>query len=355
MSKKKLEIKSKKKSKRAVEKPSKRASLKLTINDWMKTFKVILDQRGYSKQTLKNRRASNAHISRFWGKVPLRDLRPFEISSRIRELSPSCAIRVLSSLRDLYSEAVANGEAEINPVLHVKSPKTTVMRSRLTLDIWKRLLQAAEASPQKWLKPLLLLAMATGQRRGDLRKMKFDDIVDGCLRIEQQKKAGKRIGARVAIPLNFKIAAVGMTLGEVIELCRNCAKPGPNLLRQANGRSIEDSSLSARFHELIVSSEGPDAFTQYRWPSLHEVRSLSARTCLEEGMTPHQVQVLLGHSHVEMTLAYANDRGLSEGQWKQVDIAKPSFNPSFTPGQTSVDLALHITNPLYCIPSSRQV
>jgi integrase len=164
----------------------------------------------------------------------------------------------------------------------------------------------------------LLLALHTGQRRSDLAKMKFSDVVDGHLRVEQQKKAGKKIGARLAIPLSLRLEATGLTLGQVIELCKTAGKPGDTLLRQASGRRIEMSSLSARFRELIVTVCGPNAYKEYEWPSLHEVRSLSARTYIAEGMAPETVQTLLGHAHAEMTAIYLNDRGLTEAEWKTV-------------------------------------
>jgi integrase len=109
-----------------------------------------------------------------------------------------------------------------------------------------------------------------------------------------------------------------MTLGEVIEHCRCIGAPGDTLLRKAGGGPIEMSSLSARFRELIVAVCGPDAYKQYEWPSLHEVRSLSARTYIAEGMAPDVVQTLLGHKDAEMTALYLNDRGLTDGEWKRV-------------------------------------
>lgn len=148
--------------------------------------------------------------------------------------------------------------------------------------------------------------------------MRFDDVVDGCLRVEQQKKAGKPIGARLAIPLSLRLDCTGMTLGEVIEFCERIAKPGETLLRQANGRPIEMSSLSARFHELIVVVCGPNAYRRFEWPSLHEVRSLSARTYVREGMPPTTVQTLLSHKNEEMTEVYLDDRGLTLPEWKTV-------------------------------------
>lgn len=161
--------------------------------------------------------------------------------------------------------------------------------------------------------------MHTGQRRADLAKMRFDDVVDGHLRVEQQKKAGKPVGARLAIPLTLRLRATGMTLGEVIEFCRTIGKPGDTLLRQANGRPIEMSSLSARFHELIEAVCAEDAYKKYEWPSLHEVRSLSARTYIDEGMPPSTVQTLLGHKHIDMTQVYLDDRGLTAADWKLVE------------------------------------
>lgn len=122
----------------------------------------------------------------------------------------------------------------------------------------------------------------------------------------------------MAIPLSLRLQATGMTLGEVIEHCRGIGAPGDTLLRKAGGGAIEMSSLSARFRGLIVQACGPEAYKQFEWPSLHEVRSLSARTYIAEGMAPATVQTLLGHKDAEMTALYLNDRGLTAGEWKQV-------------------------------------
>ena len=109
--------------------------------------------------------------------------------------------------------------------------------------------------------------------------------------------------------------AIGMTVGQVIEHCRASAKPGPTLLRKAGGGEIEQSSLSARFHEHIVAVLGATAHALHEWPSLHEVRSLSARLYHAQGV---DVQTLLGHKHAEMTETYKDDRGLSAAEWKRV-------------------------------------
>lgn len=289
-----------------------------TVAEWLVTYRQVIAERGYNPQTIKNRTTSINHIEAAWGAMKLRAVRPVDISTKLKQWSPHTAVRVLGELRDVYVEAIANGAAESSPAAHVKRPKAPGLRKRLTLETWQAMLELARQGRQRWVPAMLLLALATGQRRADLAKMKFSDVVDGCLRVEQQKKAGKPTGARVAIPLTLRLAATGMTLGEVIEHCQTIGAPGDTLLRKTGGGPIEMSSLSARFRELIVKVCGPDAYKQFEWPSLHEVRSLSARTYIAEGMAPETVQTLLGHKDAEMTAVYLNDRGLTAAEWKQV-------------------------------------
>jgi integrase len=291
-----------------------------TLGEWLDVHEGLLNERGYKAQTIKNRRANLAHVRRIWGAKPIAELRPHEVSTALKQFLParsSTARRVLAELRDAYTEAIANDWADNNPALHIKMPAHKIKRARLTFATWQGMRTLAQASRQRWLESLLLLAVVTGQRRADLQKMRFDDVVDGFLRVEQQKQAGKGYGARVAIPLALRLDAIGMTVGEVIEHCRSSAKPGPTLLRKSGGGSIEESSLSARFHECIHAVAGEKAYGQHEWPSLHEVRSLSARLYHAQGV---DVQTLLGHKHAEMTEVYKDDRGLSASLWKQVAV-----------------------------------
>lgn len=297
-----------------------------SLAEWLPTYEQILAGRDYHEQTRRNRRANLGHLRRLWGAQPLQGLRPHAIATGLKTLSTATAGRVLSELRDLYNEAIANGAAESNPAAHVKPPRHRTIRARLDFTTWQQMRTLAQASPQRWVEPMLLLALVTGQRRGDLAAMRFDQIVTDergqqFLRVEQQKKAGKVIGARVEIPLSLRLDAIGMTVGDVIEHCRAAGKPGPTMLRKAGGGPIEQSSLSARFHEHIVAVLGEDAHGPYEWPSLHEVRSLSARSYIAQGLKPATVQTLLGHADLEMTEVYVNDRGLSAHEWKRVEIA----------------------------------
>jgi integrase len=292
-----------------------------TLAEWLDLHEQQVMAKGYKDQTIRNRTANLRHVRQLWGARPIAALRAHEISAALRATflpaKTSTAQRVLAELRDAYNEAIANDWADSNPAAHVKLPTHRVKRKRLSFETWVQLRELAKASRQRWLEALLLLALTTGQRRGDLVKMQFDDIVDGCLRIEQQKQAGKGYGARVAIPISLRLDAISMSLGDVIELCRASGAPGPTLLRKAGGDALEDSSLSIRFCECIRAVHGDGAYGAKEWPSLHEVRSLSARMYRAQGV---DVQTLLGHRHAEMTAVYVDDRGLSAGEYKRVSL-----------------------------------
>lgn len=292
-----------------------------TVGEWLVVYEGLLTERGYDPQTVKNHTANLKHVRRLWGHYTIRSLRPHHVSTALKEFLPersSTARRVLAALRDVFVEAIANDWADTSPAAHVRQPPHKIKRRRLTLEQWQRMREHAAQGRQKWVEPMLLLALVTGQRRADLGKMRFDDVHDGHLHIEQQKHAGKGYGARVAIPLALRLDAIGMTLGEVIELCRTCGGPGPTLLRKKNGGPIELSSLSARFNECIRAVLGLHAYDRRAWPSLHEVRSLAARLFRAQGI---DVQILLGHKHAEMTAIYEDDRGLGRFEWKKVELA----------------------------------
>jgi integrase len=295
-----------------------KVSSKKTLSAWLVIYRAAILRQNFKPQTIKNRTAILNHIESLWGSRPIQKIQPHEISTGLAEIStkhPSTAQRILRELKTVYFEAIANEWADKNPTLYVKAVNYKVQRRRLSFETWQLMLDESKQSTPRWVEPMLLLALITGQRRADLAAMKFEDIQDGYLYIEQQKHAGKGYGARIALPLDLRLDAIGMTLADVIEKCKSCAKPGPTLLRRSGGNALELSSLSIRFHSTIKSVTPANTYAITEWPSLHEVRSLSARLFKAQGV---DTQTLLGHKHAEMTALYEDDRGLSANQFKRL-------------------------------------
>ena len=178
----------------------------------------------------------------------------------------------------------------------------------MTLEQWQTIYETGKKMLPPWWAHAWVLALVSGQRRSDLVKMRYADVRDGLLYIEQQKT-----GARIALPLELLLDAVGISLQEAIDATRRYKPRGEHLLRSPQGgrnicaHTLSHRSGTARKASGITADEGRTP------PSLHEVRSLSERLYREQGV---DTMTLLGHRNQDMTDKYNYARGLSEKQWR---------------------------------------
>lgn len=208
---------------------------------------------------------------------------------------------------DVFKEAQQVGEVPpgFNPALSSKKPHVKISRQRLTFEEWMLIFNAAEKD-NYFLQRGMQLAIITGQRLSDICNMKFTDIQEGCLCIEQSKT-----GYKLAIPLELRCNALGISLGEVISSCRDKVL-SPYLLHHHHAKGKAKRGGMVKPATLTVAfSKARDSVT-YEWdkngtaPSFHEQRSLSERLYREQGI---DTQVLLGHSNMLMTNKYNDTRG----------------------------------------------
>ena len=284
-----------------------------TLSQWIDTYDRIIEAKPISHKTKANRRSSLRHIHRRMGGATISAIKPHEVAEMVLDIHgehPPLAKRVLIESRDMFGEAVNYGWLERNPAASVKMPVVHVTRKRLSFEHWCRIAEYSEQHMPAWVSRMLMLALVTGQRRSDLARMKFSDVWDDHLHVEQEKT-----GARLALPLALQLEALGLTLGQVIDDCRGYyGTPSDFLLRKKSGKPLVLASLSARFEE---AREGAYPGMTEDAPSLHECRSLSERLYREQGI---DTMTLLGHKHQAMTDLYNDDRGLSRGKWKTLTL-----------------------------------
>ena len=286
-----------------------------TVSEWLIQYDEILTTRPFGAKTLANRRNYIKYLKEGFGDALITDIKPHHVAQLVRAIykeRPHAARRVLIEAKDCFSEAVAYGWINTNPAAAIKHMIAKVVRKRLSLDDWKSTYEYAQKNLPPWIHRMLLLALVTGQRRGDLQKMKFSDVSDGYLHIKQQKT-----GMLIRLPLALRLNVIGVSVGEAIELCKDYAPEGDNLLRKSTGKPLTLASLSARFETAREC-----AFGKYVGegdpPSLHECRSLAERLYRQQGIN---TQTLLGHKHQRMTDLYNDDRGLEAGVWKTLEIS----------------------------------
>lgn len=210
---------------------------------------------------------------------------------------------VRSVLMDLWRVAISEGLCSENPAAATRNPRVDVKRQRLSLDQFKDILTAAEASLDPWVSNAMLLGLLTGQRREDIVTMRFRDVKEGYLEIVQGKT-----GARIRIATSLRLAAIGLSVVDVITRCRdNVVSPYiiHHTVRRTcaeAGSAVHKDTLSRNFARAREAA----GLTGPAQPSYHEIRSLAARLYKLEGVA---VQSLLGHTDSRMTDTYVDSRG----------------------------------------------
>ncbi|HDU3909910.1 TPA: phage integrase Arm DNA-binding domain-containing protein [Klebsiella pneumoniae subsp. pneumoniae] len=224
----------------------------------------------------------------------------------LAEGQPRMAQVIRSVLIDVFKEAQHAGEVPpgYNPALATKQPRRKITRQRLTLEEWQKIFDIADEN-HKYMGNAMLLAIVTGQRLGDISRMKFSDIWDDHLHVEQEKT-----GSKIAIPLALRCNAINWSLRDVISRCRDYAV-SPYLVHffrttsqaergaQVKPRTLTMNFSKARDSEDIDWGQGTPA-------TFHEQRSLSERLYKAQGINTKD---LLGHKTQQQTDRYHDDRG----------------------------------------------
>lgn len=277
-----------------------------TMKNWLDRYEVILQRRKLAVNTYKVRSGQLATIGEHFGETILtaittRDIAEF-LERWVVEGKVTMAGTMRSVLSDVFREAVVEGRVENNPVSPTRAPKIEVMRERLEYEMFVAVRAGAERMPA-WFGLAMDLALVTGQRREDVARMRFTDIKDERLYIDQQKT-----GACLAIPLSLTLKESGLRLSTVIDRCRLVSRCdfliSPGIRKNSEDGSINLDSLTkgfvkARNYSGLKFSENP--------PSFHEIRSLAGRM-YEKEFGKDFAQKLLGHKSEKMTEKYLDTR-----------------------------------------------
>lgn len=224
----------------------------------------------------------------------------------LAEGQPRMAQVIRSVLIDVFKEAQHAGEVPpgYNPALATKQPRRKITRQRLTLEEWQKIFDIADEN-HKYMGNAMLLAIVTGQRLGDISRMKFSDIWDDHLHVEQEKT-----GSKIAIPLALRCNAINWSLRDVISRCRDYAV-SPYLVhffrttsQAERGAQVKPRTLTMNFSKARDSADIDRG--QGTPATFHEQRSLSERLYKAQGINTKD---LLGHKTQQQTDRYHDDRG----------------------------------------------
>ncbi|KQN46917.1 integrase [Serratia sp. Leaf50] len=296
------------------ERVSENFGLSITVTTWLDRYIKIQEDRlkdGEIKlNTFKQKITPIELFRRECGLMELQSIGAKDIARLIEDYKKKGQRRMAQVVRmvliDVYKEAQHAGEVKpgYNPALATKQPNNKVQRERFNLEEWRTVFAAAETS-QRYVQNSMLLAIVTGQRLGDIARMKFSDVWDDHLHIIQEKT-----GMKLAIPVALRCDELSMTLKEVISRCRDRII-SPHILHihhttglAKRGGPVSSSSITMAFSR--ARDRSGLKWTEGTPPTFHEQRSLSERLYRAQGV---DTQKLLGHKNQDMTDKYNDDRG----------------------------------------------
>lgn len=287
------------------------------FSEWLVEYRKIILQRSIVNKTKYNRLNCINYLEQGLGHIKMCDLRPchfVELYEQVKVVHEYLAQRLLMEAKSCMYAALAKGWIDNNSAKDLKYDHIKPARSRLSLEQWLEMYNYAKLNAPQWFIHVMLLALVTGQRRSDLCTMRFDQIHDNMLFIDQIKTH-----AKICIPLGLKLNIFNLKLSDIIFDCKfyygsNKALDSEYLIHKPNGTAVSAASLSYRFQLVRDASIG--LITNP--PTFHEMRSLSERLYFEQGNV--NIRLLLGHMSWTQTLEYQNDRGLLKDNYNLVDI-----------------------------------
>lgn len=204
---------------------------------------------------------------------------------RLKEVASSTVLKEINTL----GHAVETARREwgvnlaINPCRMIRRPKTPRGRDRrLEIGEEERLLAAADTGRSPYMRPLIILALETAMRQGELLALRWDDV-DLQKRIAHLQLT--KNGESRDIPLSRR------ALGALQELAET-----------RSGSAVIPSTKSAAvqaWSHLRVRAESDDL-------RFHDLRHEAVTRLLERGLNVIEVSTISGHKELRMLQRYSH-------------------------------------------------
>lgn len=228
----------------------------------------------------------------------LRELETYEVRCRdekgkIKTVKKSRAPATLNRYKSALSAVFEFGREELdlheNPCRQVKAMTENNARIRfLSLDERKELLKACKKSEWKQLYLLVMMAITTGARLGELLHLRWDDVstVDRLAYVHKSKNGEPRV-----LPLTGEVVTL------LLEL--SCPTDGNTLIFRATHDPYKPFEFRKHWNKALKEAE----IKNFRF---HDLRHTCASYLAQNGASLLQIADVLGHKQMEVTRRYAH-------------------------------------------------
>lgn len=259
----------------------KRRSTKIGFNAFSETY--LQDYAMIAKKSWKTDACQLRIMNEFFEDIELREISPLMIqkfrASRLREgVTESTCNRYLALLKRMFSIAIEEGYAGENPVKKVKffSEKSNLRERILTEEEEERLMETGSDA----LKPILVVALNTGMRRGEILNLRWVQIDFKAKRIRVEKT---KSGEVRHIPINDVL---------LYELRR---------LKGKNSHVFFNPETGKPYVDLKKGFKAACRRADIKGMRFHDLRHTFASRLVEKGADIETVRDLLGHHSITIT------------------------------------------------------
>lgn len=233
----------------------------------------------------------NAFLRQPIAKLTLAQLTPSHFTTyrdkRLKVVKAGTVNRELSIVKHALDVAVREWDVpiRINPLSQLKKLKVNNARSRrLTDEEYQHLMDAIDGTRNDLIKPLMDFAIETGMRRGEILRVKWNEIDWGSrtLHIPITKNGHAR-----TIPLTIKAIAILDDLSQQSDADKN--RPFP----------LSDEAAKQAWRRLVERSGVEDLH-------FHDFRHEAISRFFERGLSVSEVALISGHRDFRMLFRYTH-------------------------------------------------
>lgn len=220
-------------------------------------------------------------------------------STRTKEvLKQKSVYDIMRSVQQYLGYALHLGKIKINPASHLKFnyPNEEVNRIIFSQDQMRELYEVTETEQEK---AILNIAYGCGLRASEVSQLNKEDVrlTENLIIVQKGKNSKRRL-----VPIND-------TIKTALELFIFSIEPKQKeLFTNSKGTRMQAGTLNKQLKKIIKRTDFGKIFTQAELTKIgmHTLRHSIATHLLENGMPLEQVQIFLGHSHIESTEIYTH-------------------------------------------------
>jgi integrase len=261
------------------------------------------------KESFRNDIYMGKRLVAYFKQIPIGDLTPYDIKSwrhwrkqhptkQSKAISKSALNHELIMLKAMFNLAMEWGWLRDNPARLIKKLKGEKARMRfLNREEIHHLIECSRED----LKPVIIAAVSTGMRRGELFNLKWKDVdfENGFIKVEKTKNKERR-----DVPID-------VYLSETLKDLTESREKGDFVFLQKNGNRLTETFIRFRFG----AAKKKAGIEDFRF---HDLRHTAASLYATGGCDIMSLKNLLGHKSLKMTQRYAHLMPDAHGRTRRI-------------------------------------